>query len=218
MVRGIASINGARRGSWGLRRGAIGVSRRTNFPAFTLIELLVAIAIIAILATLLLSALNQARSKAELTTCRNNVRQIMLAMNLYVQETSRYPAITNLLNALYPSTRTLWPEDNWQLINGPVRYLGPRYGLYACPAFNRFRGEFLSSDRLHMRTGSYGFSGGGLGSGPALLGPGYRPTPESLVIAPSDMIAMGDAFIDTLADKWLMYPEILWRRAIPRAQ
>jgi prepilin-type N-terminal cleavage/methylation domain-containing protein/prepilin-type processing-associated H-X9-DG protein len=201
---------GARCGSRCLRREVIGVCRQAKFPAFTLIELLVVIAIIAILAAMLLPVLNQAKSKAELTTCRNNVRQIMLAINLYVQETSFYPVITNRIPALYPFTRTLWPEDNWGWPSGPVKYLGPRYGLYACPAFNRFRGEFASIDRAHPITGSYGFSGGGLGSSPPLFGPGYRPTPESLVIAPSDMIGLGDAVIDTLADKWLNYPEILW--------
>src|SRR5438445_6957791 len=74
-------------------QGAFMRSQIDNVPlprrlrsGFTLVELLVVIAIVGVLAALLLSALSQAKSRAQTTVCVNNLKQLQLAWLVYVDD------------------------------------------------------------------------------------------------------------------------------------
>ena len=80
---------------------------------FTLIELLVVIAIIAILAGMLLPALNQAREKGRLADCTNKLKQIAQGYHLYMDDNDGYfPQADGYSNTLYSGQRTIWL---WQI-------------------------------------------------------------------------------------------------------
>lgn len=184
--------------------------RRVGVPAFTLIELLVVIAVIAILAALLLPALNRAKSAADCAGCKSNLRQLMLGMSMYAQQGSAYPdGFPWTSTKLQPFVGASWPENNYTNPSGsaalPLSYLGARSSVYACPGYNRVRGQFKSSGgpSSEIECGSYGYNAYGVPVGGldvnwgGLAGTanqqGSAPIREIQVVSPSDMIGMTDA-------------------------
>lgn len=96
---------------------------------FTLIELLVVIAIIGILSSIVLASLNTARQKSRDARRVADIKQIQLAMQLYYDASSTYPAALSNLAPLYlprvptdPIGQAAYPYD--QLASGASYHIG----------------------------------------------------------------------------------------------
>lgn len=182
--------------------------------AFTLLELLVVIAVISILTALLLPVLSKAKAHARSASCTNHLRQMGMALKMYVDENhNRYPY------AFSPGDEA----DNFDF--NPAAYdrfwfakLAPYYPVqwtnaaYHCPGYNgpiigiRYDGFDKSGPR-----GSYAYNFQGVrtehgnypdpisgnpadfGLGPTVTA-GTRPAiAEAVVKLPSDMFAIGES-------------------------
>ena len=96
---------------------------------FTLIELLVVIAIIAILAGLLLPALNRAKRMAVTTQCLNLKKQAMISLKMYIDDNNETILHSYLKNAL----PTAAPAIDWGTYLYQLKYGGNPIPTLCCP-------------------------------------------------------------------------------------
>ena len=73
-------------------RSSVIPTRRAGYEGFTLVELLAVIAILGLLMALLLPAVQSAREAARTVQCRNNLRQIGIALQAYHSQKDQFPA------------------------------------------------------------------------------------------------------------------------------
>lgn len=165
---------------------------RSPFPiprslGFTLIELLVVIAIIAILASILFPMFARARGKARQISCISNIRQIGMAIEMYVLDNDeQYPMMSSPSSTV---PRTRWPDYLHMYMKNE--------GIYICLNADLVRfGKKWAHDQAKVY-GGYGYNYQYLGNSRDMsqnvgMGPLPFGRPQGTISNPTHTIVVAD--------------------------
>jgi len=152
--------------------------------AFTLLELLMVIAILGLLSSLLLPVLGRAKSAAKSARCKSNLRQLVVAMQLYLSDSGAFP--TTLAGKVWPWQLAPYMDERGLYVfadHNPYALSNVACG-FICPQWPAPEVGYGYNSRGYARMG---LGGDGIGTD-SLAG----PVREFDVAAPADMIALGD--------------------------